>query len=142
MPLNNDKDKSWRGWLVEGLGGQEVDAAQTLYEAIMARNIPKVAIRTGQVNMWWRRDSLFIDVTSSMDGTVTSTVHVQEYGANLFIGRAIETRSWTDNYYKRMATAAFLDTLDLCIQETITSIAGSHSVRAITEPAQPVAPVK
>ena len=37
--------------------------------------------------LWWRRDSRFIDVESSMDGEI-ATIHVQEYGTALWVGRA------------------------------------------------------
>lgn len=134
IPLANDKDKFWSGWLVDGLGGREAEVLDSLLAALDARNIPKASIRHGNVNMWWRRDSLFIDVTSSMDGQITTTIHVQEYGTSLWVGRAAESYKQT-NYYKRMAAAAFLETVDRCIRDTLIEAAGEPAVHNVTEAA-------
>lgn len=136
MPLSNDKEKYWVGWLVDGLGGRETDVQQQLAAAIEARNIPKASVRSGTVNMWWRKDSRFIDVSSSMDGTITTTVHVQEYGTSLFVGMAAESYKQT-NYYKRMASAAFLETVERCIRETLESIAGASALHSVSDPVTP-----
>jgi hypothetical protein len=37
MPLSNDRDKMWAGWLADGLGGQEKQAAEALISALKAR---------------------------------------------------------------------------------------------------------
>lgn len=132
MPLSNDKDKAWEGWLVDGAGIHVDHYHGELVKALQARNIPKATVRPGRVNMWWRKDSLCIDVSSSMDGDIVATVHVQEYGTSLFVGRATESYKQT-NYYKRMAASAFLATVDRCIRETIEAIAGAASVRAVGE---------
>lgn len=135
MPLPNSVETSWTGWLVDGLGGQEQQVCETLLQALETRDIPKSRVRAGTVNMWWRRDSRFIDVTSNMDGDITATVHIQEYGTSLFVGRAIA--AWKQrNYYKRMASAAFLSTVDRCVEEALERIAGKealHSLRDASE---------
>ena len=60
MPLKNDKDKMWDGWLVDGLGGQEEAFHKALVAALQARDIPRCTVQTGTVNMWWRKNSLYI----------------------------------------------------------------------------------
>src|SRR5262245_5979094 len=95
MPLNNDAKKSWEGWLVDGAGGREQEYQQALIQALTARNIPKVEVRPVTVNMWWRKDSLGIDVKSTLDGDQLSTIHVQEYGTSLWVGRAAEATGLT-----------------------------------------------
>ena len=136
MPLNNDKEKYWVGWLVDDLGGREKEYADKLFEKVEARMIPKSTAKRGILNMWWRKDSLYIDVTSSMDGAITSTIHVQEYGTSLFVGRAAQSYSQT-NYYKRMGAAAFLETIDRCIVETFQPMVAESAVRKIGDPFTP-----
>lgn len=132
MPLPNDKDKFWAGWLVEGLGGKEKEFRDTLEAVLKARKMPKAQVNTGYVNMWWRRDSLYVDITSGLDGTITTTVHLQEYGTSLFIGRAAESEHQS-NYYKRMASSALLETVDRCIRETILHFTGEAAIQTLTD---------
>jgi hypothetical protein len=138
VPLSNDKDKSWTGWLVNGLGGREAELVEILGTNLVNSDIPKTTVRGGTVNMWWRKDSRYVDVTSTLDGTITSTIHVQEYGRNLWIGRAVESFRWTDNYYKRMAIAAFIDAIDICISQTLEKMATAEDIRRVSEPTLPV----
>jgi len=133
MPLGNDKEKYWTGWLIEGLGGKEAEFTSALEDTIQERRIPSSEVKRGTLNMWWRRDSRYIDVTSKMDGTITTTIHVQEYGSSLFVGRAAESYKQT-NYYKRMAAAAFLETIDRCIVETFRSMVAEGEIRTISDP--------
>lgn len=121
MPLSNDREKAWTGWLIDGAGGREEEVTATLARALEARQIPKSTVKSGTVNMWWRRDSRFIDVKSSMDGEITATIHVQEYGTALWVGRAAESNRQS-NYYKRMAAAAFLLVVDRVIDETLSAL--------------------
>ncbi|GIK42404.1 MAG: hypothetical protein BroJett011_62370 [Chloroflexota bacterium] len=132
MPLGNSADKEWTGWLVDNLGSREQEFQQALMTALEARKIPKSKITAGTVNMWWRKDSRCIDVVSDLDGNIMATIHIQEYGSGLMIGRAVDPPAqW--NYYKRMAAGAFTETIDRCIRETILSMAAEEEVRTVTD---------
>ena len=132
MPLNNDVHKLWTGWLVDGLGGREESYQKVLVMALEARNIPKATVKTGTVNMWWRKDSRYIDVTSNLDGMIISTIHIQEYGTSLWIGRAVESYSQS-NYYKRMAASAFIETIDRCIRETTLTLVDAAAIHDVAD---------
>lgn len=132
MPLTNSVETEWTGWLVDDLGGREQEVCAALAQALEGRDIPKSKVRTGTLNMWWRRDSRFVDVTSNMDGDITATIHVQEYGTSLFVGRAVA--AWKQrNYYKRMASVAFLWTVDECIEEALVTIAGREAMHELRD---------
>lgn len=133
MPIGNDKDKIWVGWLTDGLGGREADCQQALARAIEERQIPKTTVQRGTVNMWWRPQSQYIDVICELDGKITATIHVQPFGSGLWIGRAADGNWITDNYYKRMAATAFLETVDRCIGETLETMSGGLQVRKVEE---------
>ena len=133
MPLANNKDKTWAGWLIDGLGGQEQTFHNSLVAALQSRQIPKCTIKPGTLNMWWRKDSLYIDVISTLDGTMISTIHIQEYGTSLWIGRAFDAQSATWNYYKRMALSAFLRTVDRCIRETILTMVDETAIHDVED---------
>jgi hypothetical protein len=132
MPLNNDVNKFWTGWLIDGLGGQEESYQKALVKALEVRNIPKSTVRSGTVNMWWRKDSRFIDVTSSLDGAITCTIHIQEYGTSLWVGRAVESYMQS-NYYKRMAASAFIETIDRCIRETTLTLVDAAAIHDVAD---------
>lgn len=132
MPLNNDVNKAWDGWLIDGLGGQGEAFQKALVSALEARNIPKCTVKVGTVNMWWRKDSRYIDVTSALDGTITSTIHIQEYGTSLWIGRAVESYAQS-NYYKRMAASAFIGTIDRCIRDTVLTMVEASAMHDVTD---------
>jgi len=132
MPLKNDVDKVWDGWLIDGLGGREEAFQKALVTTLETRNIPKCTVKAGTVNMWWRKDSRYIDVTSTLDGSVTSTIHIQEYGTSLWVGRALESTSqW--NYYKRMATSAFIETIDRCIKDTTLTMVDAAAIHDVAD---------
>jgi hypothetical protein len=132
MPLRNDANKVWDGWLVDGLGGQEEAYQKALVKALQSRNIPKCTVMAGAVNMWWRKDSRYIDVTSTLDGSITTTIHIQSYGTSLWIGRALEaSRQW--NYYKRMAASAFVETTDRCVRETTLTMVDAASIHDVED---------
>lgn len=136
MPLNNDVNKTWDGWLVDDLGSQVETYQNALVSALQARNIPKCTVKIGVVNMWWRKDSRFIDVTSTLDGEIVCTIHIQEYGVSLWIGRAVESY-YQSNYYKRMAASAFIESVDRCIRETTLTMVDAtaiHNVQDIIKP--------
>jgi hypothetical protein len=122
----------WIGWLVDGQGGREEVFQKAFVAALEARDIPKCTIRTGTVNMWWRKDSRHIDVSSSLDGNVMGTIHVQEYGRSLWIGLAIDS-SVLGNYYKRMAASAFVQTVQRCIDETILTLVEASAVHNVAD---------
>lgn len=127
MPLINNADTQWDGWLIDNLGGRDEEYQKNLVSALQARRIPKSNISTGTVNMWFRPNSRYIDVVSDLDGKVVSTIHIQEYGSSLWVGRAILAVShW--NYYKRMAAVAFVLTIDRCIRETVLTMADESAI--------------
>jgi len=132
MPLKNDKDVDWVGWLVEGLGGQEEVFQKALVGALQSRNMPKASILPGTVNMWWRKESRYIDVLSELDGRIMATVHIQPYGTSLWVGRAVE-QFGASNYYKRMAGMAFLWTVDRCIKETVLTMAAVEAMHSVED---------
>jgi hypothetical protein len=139
MPLSNDKDKLWDGWLADGLGERDEDVTQAVLAALQARDMPKTTIRPGTVNMWWRPKSLCIDLTCDLDGRVNVTIHVQPFGSVLWVGRAVDGSWIRDNYYKRMATRAFLETVDRTILETLESVADGRTIREIKDRPEPPA---
>ena len=119
MPLINSKDNQWNGYLVDDLAGATESFMQDFEARLRARNLSKVTWNRTTVNMWWTKQSPCMDIVSNVDDTVGSTVHVMDYGTALFIGIAF-TGSWlTDNYYKRMAAACFLETIDRCVCEAV-----------------------
>jgi hypothetical protein len=132
MPLSNNQTIEWEGWLIDNLGSRIDDCQKAIVASISARNIPKSTVSTGSVNMWWRKDSRYIDATSDLDGTITATIHIQEYGTSLWIGRAIDSYSQS-NYYKRMAASAFVETIDRCIRETVLTMVDASAVRTVTD---------
>ncbi len=138
MPIGNSSDKSWTAWLVDGLGGKEEQFYKALWATLKARDIPSTSFKSGTTNMWWRRDSHFIDVTSNMDGKIACTIHLQEYATGLFVGRAAESYSQT-NYYKRMAAAAFLETVDRCIYATILTMVEESEIHELVDSRKEVA---
>lgn len=132
MPLSNDKEKDWTGWLIDGRGGREAIIGEALLSKLRGKELPKTMVNPGRINMWWRPDSLYIDVTSTMDGKITCTIHIQEYGTSLWIGRAVESYRQS-NYYKRMASAAFMSAVDGCIADTISDFAEAEAAVQVTD---------
>lgn len=123
---------SWTGWLIDGAGGREDEICRALEAALRAREIPKSEIKTVHHNMWWRRDSRKVEVTSALDSKVTVSVHVQEYGQSLWIGRAVHHNSdW--NYYKKMGASALTETIDRCIAESLAVLSPPDTVRTVTD---------
>lgn len=119
MPLGNDANKEWNGYLVEGLAGSGPAFLRYLQERLAAHNLPKVRSNPATVNMWWRKDSPCLDIYSEIDGMVMVTVHAMDYGTGLFVGVAYVAVSSLGNYYKRMAATAFLTALDNCLTEAV-----------------------
>ena len=132
MPLPKSPETEWDGWLVDGLGEREEQHQQILVEALKSRDIPKGEVRTGTVNMWWRKDSRYIDVLSKLDGTIVITIHIQQYGSSLWIGRAAVSYSQS-NYYKRMAASAFLETVDRCVRETTLTMVDETAMHEVSD---------
>lgn len=130
MPVSRNKETVWDGWLVDGLGEQEEKYQQALVKALEARDLPKTKVRIGTVNMWWRKDSRHIDVVGKLDGIIIITIHIQQYGSSLWIGRAIESFSQS-NYYKRMASSAFMETVDRCIQEATLTMVNAEAMHKV-----------
>lgn len=132
MPIRNDGHILWTGWLVDGLGGQEEAYQKALVAALDTRQIPRSGIKTGTVNMWERKDSRYIDVYSVLDGHISSTIHIQEYGTSLWVGRAVELHSQS-NYYKRMAEIAFIEVVDRCIRETTLTLVDAVAIHEVAD---------
>jgi len=139
VPLKNIDEMQWVGWLVDDIANQCESVRELLAKNIDKRGIPKCTVRVGEVNMWWRKNSLYIDVESNLDSSTVSTIHIQEYGTGLWVGRAIEGNAWRWNYYKRMAASAFIETIDRCIQETLLSIVNANALHRVSDFTQPVA---
>lgn len=123
---------SWTGWLIDGAGGREEEICAALEGALRARDIPKSDIKTVKHNMWWRRDSLKVEIVSTLDSKVRVSVHVQEYGKSLWVGRAVEHNSdW--NYFKKMGASALTETIDRCINESLATLTPAGSVRSVLD---------
>ncbi len=132
MPLGNNPNVEWTGWLIDGCSDRAEEFQKALAAAARSRNLPKCELFGGTLNMWWRKESRYIDFTSELDGTVVVTVHFQEYGTSLWIGRAVEAYA-SSNYYKRMATSAFVVTIDRCIRETALALVGAAALRDVSD---------
>ena len=132
MPLNNNASMEWSGWLIDNLSSRIDECQQAIVTTIKAREIPQSTVSTGRVNMWWRKDSRYIDATSNLDGIITTTIHIQEYGTSLWIGRAVESYAQS-NYYKRMPASAFVETIDRCIRDAILTLVESSAIRDVTD---------
>jgi hypothetical protein len=122
MPLPNNSDTLWNGYLVTDLLGQGETVISSLEKIIDSRNLPKVKRERQKLNMWWRKDSLCLDVTSEIDGSILCTVHIMDYGTSLFVGVAFGAITSLGNYYKRMAAAAFIETIDRCVLQAINEV--------------------
>ena len=123
MPLPNNKDIQWNGYLVDDLAGAGERFVAGLERLLERRDLPSVRAQRAAVNMWWRRGSLCLDVQSNLDGSVICTVHAMDYGTALFVGIAFNTGFLTDNYYKRMAATCFLESLDRCVHQAVEETA-------------------
>ncbi len=67
-----------------------------------------------------------------MDGIVTATIHIQGYRTSLWVGRAVDAhQQW--NYYKRMATQAFIRTIDRCIRETTLTLVKADAIHEVSD---------
>jgi hypothetical protein len=139
MPLSNDKEKLWDGWLADGLGDKVAEVQRAMIASLQSRDMPKTVIRPGTVNMWWRQQSTCIDLSCDLDGRVNVTIHIQPFGSSMWIGRAVDGNWIRDNYYKRMAARAFLETVDRSILETLESAANGGTIKAIKDRPEPAA---
>lgn len=122
MPLPNNAETEWTGYLVEGLSGSAAAVVEHIALEITNRQLPKVDVSPTTVNMWWRDRSPCLDLKSSVDGEVGCTVHVMDYGTALFIGIAYAPMSRLGNYYKRMAAGAFLESIDRSISQALRAL--------------------
>ncbi len=134
MPLKNDPDKEWIGWLVHDAVEHHHGFLDALFERFDEHAIPKASIKTGTLKMWWY-DSKYVDVTSTLDKSSMCTIHVAPYGRSLWVGRAAERRrAFSVNYHIDMAASAFLTMIDRCIESAVYSIApgGIQTVSSAT----------
>lgn len=134
MPLGNNAETEWNGYLVDGMQGRAPEFLKMLAAALQERSLPRVAVTPAKVNMWWRDESPCLDVRSSIDGDVQCTVHAMDYGTSLFVGVAFAPVSKLGNYYKRMAAVAFLESIDRCLDAALrrTASAAGGDVPSIT----------
>ncbi len=133
MPLSNDEKKMWDGWLIDGIAGRIDEYEKALIDALKAKNLPKCEIYYGTNNMWFRKDSHYIDVESTLDGEVVCTIHLQDYGISLWVGRAVESHFFRSNYYKRMAVSAFITTIDRCIHEATLKLVDATAFHEVED---------
>lgn len=131
MPLPNSAETQWIGYLVDGAGAQSSAFMDALKQELDQRELPKVEMNRKSINMWWRSDSQCLDVRSKIDGEVLATVHAMDYGTALFVGIAFAAVKTLGNYYKRMASVAFLETIDRCVIAAFATIAKGKQVRSI-----------
>ena len=132
----------WVGWLIDNLGHRNDEVFAHLEQAIHNRNIPmygnrdrdsSVSVVTNNVDMWWRRGSKQLTVTSEMDGTVVAKVITQDYGTSLWVAILLE-RDERDNWAKSMAWAAFRETLARVVQDAMVEVAGDNEIIAVADP--------
>jgi len=128
MPLPNNAETAWNGYLVDGVEPDDERFLQELQKRLEARDLPKVALKRPNLNMWWRPDAKCLDLVSKIDGEVECTVHAMPYGTSLFIGIAFRAVSSLGNYYKRMAATAFLETIDRCALEAVGDLRQEQAV--------------
>jgi len=141
MPIKNDPETNWVGWLIDSARGRNEEFEHTLLEALTTRNLPmygredsgSAEIKSGTTNMWWRKDSRYIDLKTQLDGTIECTIHIQDYGSSLFIGVAAQKPDERDNYYKRMATMAFIESIERVVVGTIMGLTTEDTVHAVTK---------
>lgn len=138
-------DDFWIGWLVDGLGHRNDEIFTRLEQAIHNRNIPmhgnrgreeSVSVSTGEVDMWWRRDSKQLTVTSELDGKVIAKVVSQDYGTSLWVAILFEMKAgdFGENWAKSMAWAAFQETLERVVREAIVEVAGDNTITNVSDP--------
>jgi hypothetical protein len=133
----------WAGWLIDNLGHRNDEVFAHIEQAIHSRKIPmhgqrdrtdSVKIETNNVDMWWRRDSKQLKVTSEMDGKVIANIISQDYGTSLFVGLHVERQDGDyDNWAKQMAGGAFKSTIKRVIAEAISEIAADNTVTDVVD---------
>jgi hypothetical protein len=133
----------WVGWLTDDLGHRNDEVFAHIEQAIHSRKIPmhgqrdrtdSVKIETNNVDMWWRRDSKQLKVTSEMDGKVIANIISQDYGTSLWVGVTHERQTGDLGYWaKGMAGAAFRSTIERVIKEAIFEIAGDNTVTDVAD---------
>ena len=135
-------EEYWIGWLIDNLGHKNDEVFAHLEQAIHNRNIPmygnrgkedSVSVTTSNVDMWWRRDTKQLTVTSEMDGTVVAKVITQDYGTSLWASVLLE-RDERDNWAKSMAWAAFQITLKGVVRDAIAEVAGGNAIIDVADP--------
>ena len=138
-------EEYWIGWLIDNLGHRNEEIFAHLEQAIHNRNIPKwghrdrddtVSVSTDNVNMWWRRDSKQLTVTSEVDGTAVAKIISQDYGTSLWVAVMLERNTDTgiDNWAKAMSGTAFNMTIRRVINEAIIEVAGDNTITDVPDP--------
>ena len=87
-------DGYWIGWLVDGYANQTSTVLDQIQEEIESRKIPMfgnrdkdegIEVKRQEVDMWWRKDTPELFVSSKMDGVVSGSVATQDYGKSLWV---------------------------------------------------------
>ncbi|MCL0042937.1 hypothetical protein M1N17_00635 [Dehalococcoidia bacterium] len=140
-------DGYWHGWIIDNLGSERVAVLDKIEQAINDKNIPMhgnrdkdkgVEVKSGKVDMWWRRDTPELKIKSEMDGVVNARVATQDYGTSLWVHVWLERKDekmfFGDNWAKRMHWAAFQLTLERTVREELHKIAGENAILDVADP--------
>ena len=140
-------DGYWIGWLVDGYAEQSSTVLDQIQEEIESRKIPMfgnrdkdegIEVKRGEVDMWWRRDTPELFVSSKMDGVVSGSVATQDYGRSLWVHVWLERKDkkmfFGDNWAKRMHWAAFQKTLVRTVEQALHKIAGEDAITEVLDP--------
>ena len=120
MPIANTQGTAWTGYLVRGYEGTREDFVEKLQVRLEEQELPKANVQTASVNMWYRPDSLCLDVGSDLDGNSFCTIHVMDYGSQLFVG--VSHSAEVTNYYKQMAAACLLRSVLDCLLDVFEEV--------------------
>jgi hypothetical protein len=82
IPVANSSETPWTGWLLSGAPDSRGSLLEKIRNALDREQWPKVSVNEHKLNMWYS-DATCIDVVSTLDGTSTSTIHVNEYGGGM-----------------------------------------------------------
>ena len=145
--MADNLDGYWRGWLVDDLGSDKVAVLGKIEQAINEKRIPMygnrdkdqgVKVESGVVDMWWRKDTPQLTITSEMEGTVKATVSTQDYGTSLWIHVWLERKDekmfMGDNWAKRMHWAAFQISLERTVAKVVENLASTNNVIDVRDP--------
>ena len=116
-----------RVWIIDDAADKKDGFPRRIWDLIEAKQAPELRMAYQAVNMWWRKDSPVIALTSSLEKTApfNGFIYVQDYGRSLLIGRAVVEPD-TLNRFKWMAAAAFEHLIDSAINEIVEAEKGGE----------------